>query len=77
MTSRANTAWAFIGNLMTVVVLLVGMGTAEAKIAVPAGAAIEVDESTVNAVVAVFERAEQAIKAHDLEMVMAAYASQY
>ena len=77
MTLRRRTMSTTIATLMIVIVFFVGMGTAQAKIAVPAGSAIEVDESTVNAVVAVFERAEQAIKAHDLETVMTAYASQY
>jgi hypothetical protein len=57
--------------------LLVGTGTVQAKIVVPPGSVIEVDEATVSAVVSLFERAEQAIKAHDLEMVMAVYSSQY
>jgi hypothetical protein len=53
------------------------METTHAKIVVPNGSVIEVDEPTVNAVVTLFERAEQAIKAHDLETVMAVYAAQY
>ncbi len=52
-------------------------GTAQAKIVVPAGSVIEVDEATVKSVVAIFERAEQAAKAHDLDTVMAAYSQQY
>lgn len=67
----------FLRHLMLVAGLLVGLETAQAKIVVPAGSVIEVDEATVKAVVSVFERAEQAIKAHDLEMVMAVYSSQY
>jgi hypothetical protein len=52
-------------------------GTAQAKIVVPSGSVIEVDEATVKSVVAIFERAEQAAKAHDLDTVMAAYSQQY
>jgi hypothetical protein len=52
-------------------------GTAQAKIVVPAGSVIEVDGATVKSVVAMFERAEQAVKAHDLDAVMAVYSSQY
>jgi hypothetical protein len=52
-------------------------GRALAKIVVPAGSVIEVDEATVKSVVAMFERAEQAAKAHDLDAIMAVYSSQY
>lgn len=52
-------------------------GTAQSKIVVPAGSVIEVDEATVKSVVAMFERAEQAVKARDLDRVMAVYSSQY
>lgn len=51
--------------------------TAQAKIVVPAGSVIEIDGATVKSVVAMFERAEQAVKAHDLDTVMAVYSSQY
>ena len=54
-----------------------GFGTAQAKIVVPAGAVIEADDATVSSVVAMFERAEQAIKAHDLETVLNLYSSNY
>ncbi|OQW32729.1 MAG: hypothetical protein A4E19_05055 [Nitrospira sp. SG-bin1] len=56
---------------------LIGHGTAEAKIVVPAGAVIEVDEATAKAVVATFDLAEQAVKAHDLDKVMAVYSPHY
>ena len=52
-------------------------GRALAKIVVPAGSVIEVDEATVKSVVAMFERAEQAVKTHDLDTTMAVYSSQY
>jgi hypothetical protein len=68
---------AIITRFATVTAFLVGMGTAHANIVVPAGSVIEVDEANVSAIVSLFERAEQAIKAHDLEMVMAVYSSQY
>lgn len=63
--------------LMIVTAPLFGLGAAEAKIVVPAGSVIEADDATVNAVVTMFERAEQAIKAHDLETVLSLYSSQY
>src|SRR5512147_2699257 len=57
---------------------LTGSGDmAQAKIVVPAGSVIEVDEATVKSVVAVFERAEQAVKPHDIDTVMAVYSQQY
>lgn len=60
------------------IAVLFGIGTGEAKIVVPpSGSLIEVDEATVNAVVTTFEQAEQAIKAHDLDKVMAVYSLQY
>ena len=68
---------AAITALMIVTASLVGMGTAQAKIVVPAGSTIDVDEATVTAVVGMFERAEQAVKAHDLETVMTMYSPQY
>lgn len=77
MTCRGRRVRAAITALMIIIASLVGMGTAQAKIVVPAGSMIEVDEATVNAVVAMFERTEQAVKAHDLETVMAAYSPQY
>jgi len=77
MTVRGRTVHAAIITLIIVTASLVGMGMAQAKIVVPAGSTIEVDEATVNTVVAMFERAEQAVKAHDLETVMATYSPQY
>ena len=77
MTSRGRTALAVIIRFVMVSAFLVGMGTAQANIVVPAGSVIEVDNVTVSAVVSMFERAERAIKAHDLEMVMSVYSSQY
>ena len=53
------------------------VGTAQAEIVVPDGSVIEVDEATVKSVVAMFERAEQAVKARDLDAVMAVYSQQY
>ncbi|MBH0184416.1 MAG: hypothetical protein HP477_03060 [Nitrospira sp.] len=52
-------------------------GTAQAKIVVPAGSVIEVDGVIVKSVVAMFERAEQAVKDHELDTVMAVYSQQY
>ena len=69
------------GSVVVSLVLFIacagGVGTAAAKIVVPSGSVIEVDKATVNTVVEAFEQAEQAIKAHDLEKVMAIYSSQY
>jgi phosphomevalonate kinase len=62
---------------MIVTLSLIGLGTAQAKVVVPAGAVIEADDTTVSSVVAMFERAEQAIKAHDLETVLNLYSSKY
>lgn len=77
MTLQGRTVLATVTTLMIAAASLVGMGTAEAKTGLPAGSVIEVDEATVNAVVATFERTEQAIKAHDLETLMAVYSPQY
>jgi hypothetical protein len=63
---------------MIISAFLVGMGTAEAKIVVPpSGSVIEVDVATLKAAVGVFEEAEDAIKAHDLQKVMAVYSPHY
>lgn len=77
MTLQGRTVLATVTTLMIVAASLVGIETAEAKTGLPAGSVIEVDEATVDAVVATFERAEQAIKAHDLETLMAVYSPQY
>jgi hypothetical protein len=58
--------------------LLTGLGTVQAKIVVPpSGSVIEVDTATLKAVVGLFETAEDAIKAHDLDKVMTMYSSHY
>lgn len=56
---------------------LAGLDRAGAKIVVPDSSVIEVDDATLKSVVAMFERAEQAVKARDLDAVMATYSSQY
>ena len=67
-----------ITRFIIAVVFLVGMSTAEAKIVVPStGSVIEVDTATLESVVRTFERAEEAIKAHDLDKVMSIYSAQY
>ena len=64
--------------IIAFIVLLAGMGPAEAKIVVPpTGSVIEVDQATLKSVIGTFEQAEEAIKAHDLDKVMAIYAPQY
>lgn len=77
MTIQDRTATTLVSGLVIVTVLLLGIATTQAKIVIPEGSVIEVDRSTVDAVVALFQRAEQAIKAHDLDTVMAVYSSQY
>lgn len=77
MTFRSRKMRVVIVALTIITCSLVGMITARAKIAVPAGSVIEVDEATVKSAVAMFERAEQGMKARDLDSVMAVYSSQY
>ena len=76
MSGRSHPASTVV-SLVLLIASVIGLGTASAKIVVPSGAVIEVDEATVKSVVKAFELAEQAIKAHDLEQVMAIYSSQY
>lgn len=64
-------------HFTVIISFCIGIGTGEAKIVVPSGSIIEVDKATVEAVVAIFEDAEEAIKAHDLDKVMAMYSLQY
>ena len=67
-----------ITYLIAVIGFLAGIEATEAKIVVPpSGSVIEVDGATLKAVVGTFEQAEEAIKAHDLDKVMAIYSSQY
>jgi hypothetical protein len=71
-------AASIITGLTITFAFLAGIGTAEAKIVVPpTGSVIEVDTATLKAVVSAFEQAEEAIKAHNLDKVMAIYSSQY
>ena len=77
MTFRGRNVRAAITALTIIIASHVGMGAGQAKTVVPAGSVIEVDESTLTAVVASFERAEQAVTAHDLGPVMAVYSPQY
>lgn len=67
-TAASAAAWWLL-SLITI--------AAWAEIVVPSDSAIEVDEATVQSVVAMFEQAEQAIKSHDLDAVMAVYSSHY
>lgn len=65
-------------HLTLLIAFLAGIETATAKIVVPpSGSVIEVDGATLKAVVGTFEQAEEAIKSHDLEKVMAIYSTQY
>jgi hypothetical protein len=77
MNKLGRTVLRTITFLMIVAASLFGFGTAQAKIVVPANAVIEADEATVTSVVSMFERAEQAVKAHDLETLLGLYSSQY
>jgi len=75
--SVRGSATSTVVSLVLLIACAVGVGAAAAKIVVPSGSVIEVDKATVNTVVEAFEQAEQAIKAHDLEQVMAIYSSKY
>src|SRR5689334_21961540 len=77
MTERGRRIRTVTIALMIIVCALVGSDRATAKIVVPDGSVIEVDDATVKSVVAMFERAEQAVKSHNLDAVMSAYFSQY
>ncbi len=54
-----------------------GVGNTVAKIAVPDGSTIEVDEPTFKSVVAMFKRADQAVKSRQLDDIMSFYSSRY
>ena len=77
MTDRGRRLGTAVIALTIVTCTLAGFDRAGAKIVVPDSAVIEVDGATVKSVVAMFERADQAVKAHDLDAVMSAYSSQY
>jgi hypothetical protein len=77
MTVRGRTVVATIATLLIAAASLAGVGTVQATIVLAVGSVIEVDDSTVRAVMAAFERAEQGITAHNLETVMAVYSPQY
>lgn len=78
MNVRGRTIYTAVAvAVLLTAVSFLGKEKVEAKIVVPAGSVIEVDDATVKSVVAMFERTEQAVKAHDLETVMAAYSPQY
>jgi len=70
-----------INSAMTALAIIAfsfaGVGSAEAKISVPNGSVIEVDAPTHKSVVAMFKRADQAVKARDLDNVLKFYSSQY
>lgn len=80
---RGNDEWTRVDLLraltvlLTVILTLFGLGSAEAKIVVPGNVAIDADDGTVTGVLAMFERAEQAVKAHDLETLLSFYSSEY
>ena len=77
LNGRERTPLRTVTSLLIAILSLLGLGTAQAKIVVPANAVIEADDATVTSVVAMFERAEQAVKAHDLETLLSLYSAQY
>lgn len=77
MTGRGRRIGAAVIALTIIVCALIGLDKAGAKIVVPDGSVIEIDDAAVKSIVVMFERAEQAVKARDLDAVMAAYSSQY
>lgn len=74
---RPGRTTSTIPRLLVTAILLAGIGVAEANIVVPSGSLIEVDQATVHAVVGIFEQAENAIAAHNLDRVMTLYSPQY
>jgi|SRR5215831_7816555 len=66
-----------VNFFLITILTLFGLGSARAKIVVSGNAAIDADDPTVTGVVVMFERAEQAVKAHDLETLLSFYSSQY
>jgi hypothetical protein len=77
MTSRGRIIFTAVITVIVLTASLAGMEPAQAKIVIPAGSVIEVDEPTVKTVVEAFEQAEEAVKVRDLDRVMAIYSSQY
>lgn len=78
MILRSRAASTITHLIIPVIGFLSCIGTVDAKIVVPpSSSVIEVDQATLKAVVAVFEEAEDAIKTHDLDKVMAVYSPQY
>ena len=78
MSLQGRSLLRAVVHLTILIAFLAGIGRAEAKIVVPpSGSVIEVDGATLKAVVGTFEQAEEAIKSHDLEKVMAIYSAQY
>jgi hypothetical protein len=76
MTVRVRSILVAI-TVFLILTFFPGVETAQAKIVVPSGSVIEVDRATLKAIVDTFEQAEEAIKAHNLEQVMAIYSPQY
>lgn len=77
MTFQHRRARATVIALVIIASSFSSLDRAGAKIVVPEGSVIEVDAPIVKSVVAMFERAEQAVKSHDLDTVMTLYSSQY
>jgi hypothetical protein len=65
---------------MLVAVAVLSLATAttgHATTSIPQGAAVEVDQATVNQILDVFHKADAAIEGKDLDGIMALYATQY
>jgi len=77
MTLRDRRRGLAIITLAIIAFVFASLGSATAKIVVPDGSIIEVDEHTLKSAVAMFERADQAVKARNLDRVMTFYSSQY
>lgn len=77
MTFRCWKISAPVIVLAIITYVLVGAGNTVAKVAVPDGSTIEVDEPTFTSVVAMFKRADQAVKSRQLDDIMSFYSSRY
>lgn len=77
MTGRGRRICVALIALTIIAGAFTGLDRVGAKIVVPDGSVIDVDDSTVKSAVAMFERAEEAIKAHELDAVMTSYSSRY
>jgi hypothetical protein len=78
--AMARSMWSYPGRwvLAAVAALSLMTGTrGEAATFIPPSAIVEVDQATVNQIVEVFNKAEAAVAAGDIDGVMALYSTQY